>query len=468
MDSYVNHLARLGDGQDNLPSAGTYSVTRRTQDYNLMNALYRNDWIARRIVDTIAEDMCKNWYRITSTLDPDAISQYAKVERRTNLKQSVITGLKWGRLYGGAAGLIMISGQGDMLDQPIDYSMIMPGDFKGVSIFDRWNGVAPSTRLVEDLDDPDFGTPECYMFQTGTLGAGAAIPVHHSRVLRFIGRELPYVERLIEMYWGMSELEHVYDELTKRNMTSANVAQLVFQANLRILKMADFGEMLATTSPRMQEQLYSTIRAQTELMNSHGVQVLDRQDEFQTHQYSFSGLSDVYEQFMMDIAGAAEMPVTKLFGRSPAGMNTTGDSDLRNYYDAIKQKQEAVLRPVIDKLVPIVCTSAWGYAPEDLEYEFQSVREVPEEEQSAVTQRTAQAILQAFQLGAISQKTTLKELRATSSMTGLWSTITDEDIDNADDLTPLAALEREAAVEEPPPGNLVKEGGLLPGVAADA
>ena len=441
LDSYTNSLARLGDGEANLSAANAYRLNRRTQDYNLMTTLYRNDWIATRIIDAVAEDMTKNWFEFSGALSPDSLSAFAKAERKTAVKQNITTGIKWGRLYGGAAGLLMVKGQEDALAEPLDLSLVMPGDFKGVSIFDRWNGVYPSLELVDDLDDPDFGLPDYYNFQINAVGTSDALRVHHSRVLRFVGRELPYIERLTEMFWGKSELEHVYDELTKRNMTTANIAQLVFQANLRILKMADLGELLTTTSPKMQSDLYRTIEAQSILMNSHGVQVLNKEDDFMTFPYQFGGLAEINEQFMMDIAGAAEMPVTKLFGRSPAGMNATGDSDLRNYYDSVKQKQENVLRPVLDKLIPVMCMSAWGYVPDDIDYEFRPIREVSEEEQSAVTQRTAQAIQGMFQAGVISQKTALKELRNTTSMTGLWGSITDEDIEIADDFTSLPPSE---------------------------
>lgn len=64
-------------------------------------------------------------------------------------------------------------------------------------------------------------------------------------MLRFIGRELPNWEKYAEQQWGASEVEVIFDELKKRDNTSWNIAQLVFLANLRVLKMADLGELLA-------------------------------------------------------------------------------------------------------------------------------------------------------------------------------------------------------------------------------
>ena len=325
MDSYSNPVARLGVGQDSVVEASQYPITRLTQNYALMNSLYRNEWIARRIIDTIPEDMCKNWYHITSQVDPDSLDALKRVERVTKLKTRIMEGLRWGRLYGGAAGVIMVEGQEDMLSEPLDLDMIMPGQFTGLIIADRWSGVYPSVEIVEDLSDPDYGQPEYYTFSMDRSQLTAGIRVHHSRVIPFLGRDLPYIEKLAESYWGMAELEHVYTELNKRNAVSANLAQMVFQANLRVLKMADLGEALVTTTPQNQKDLYNVIAAQNLLMTSMGIQVMDREDSMESHTYSFSGLPELYELFLLDVSGASELPATKLFGRSPQGMNSTGD-----------------------------------------------------------------------------------------------------------------------------------------------
>ena len=88
----------------------------------------------------------------------------------------------------------------------------------------------------------------------------------------------------------------------------------------------------------------------------------------------------MYESFMLDIAGACEIPVTRLFGRSPAGFNATGESDLTNYYDSIEEKQEAYLAPILDKLLPVIALSTWGMVPDDLDYEFNPLRKADPKE----------------------------------------------------------------------------------------
>ncbi len=432
MDMLLNQAARLGPA-DNLLSQNRYASDRLTENYSLLDSLYRSDWIVNKIINVVPEDMTKNWVDLTCQVNPDQDNELKRQERKTHIKAQVLEGLKWGRLYGGAAGIMVIDGQEDMLDQPLDLDMVVPDSFRGLLIADRWNGVYPSGEIVTDMRDPDFGLPMYYTFGADQQNFVQGVQVHHSRVLRFTGRTLPYMEKLNECYWGMSEVEHVYEELNKRNTVSANIAQLIFSAHLRILKMEDLGQLLAMGDEQSQRDLYATLHAQNMLMNSMSLQVLSKDDDFQTFDYSFSGLSDIYEQFMMDIAGATEIPATKLFGRAPAGMNATGESDLRNYYDMVKQNQEATLRPILEKLYPVICLSAWGAVPDDLDFTFKPIRDTSDEERASLIQQTSSAINSVYQSGIISQKTALKELRQSGESLGMWTNITDEDIENAED-----------------------------------
>jgi len=452
LDAFQNTLARLGWGTPNMVEATQYPLTRLTQNYTLMNSLYRSHWVVRRIIDVIPEDMCKNWYQISSQLSPEVIDRIAKLERRTNVKSKILEGLKWGRLYGGAAAIMMIDGHENILDQPLDLDMVFPGTYKGLLVVDRWSGICPGPDMVTDINDPEFGLPDTYQVTNNALHT--TINVHHSRLLRFIGRDLPNWEKQAEVYWGASEVEHVFDELKKRDNTSYNIANLVFHANLKVLQMNDLGQMLATGNKAAQQQLYNTVQAQNWLMNNFGLYLLDKDDSFDTKSYTFSGLSDVYECFMMDVAGAAEIPATKLFGRSPAGLNATGESDLQNYYDTIEEKQEAYLRPVLDKLLSVLFMSELGAVPDDLDYRFNPMRRSSDTEKSDLAGKRTDAVIDAFNAGLTSQRVSLKELRQMEDSTGMWSNITDEDIDKASDTTQ-------------PAGESLPDLGLLGGALSD-
>ncbi|WP_205127116.1 DUF1073 domain-containing protein [Paenibacillus ginsengarvi] len=429
MDAFQNVMARLGAGTANLLEGTSYPLTRLTQQYQLMNSLYRSNWIIRRIIDTIPEDMTRNWINLQTQLPPDDIRKVDRLWRTRKLKSRILEGLKWGRLYGGAGGVIIIEGHEDILDRPLDLDMVMPGTFKGLLIFDRWSGISPNAELVDDINDPDFGFPKSYQVTTDD----GVWQVHHSRVIRFTGRELPYWEKLAEVHWGASEVEIVYDELKKRDNTSYNIASLIFLANLRVLKMGGLGEDLAIADEKVQSDLYNVLQAQNWLMSNLGLYVMNKDDEFQTHQYTFSGLNEIYESFMMDVSGACQIPVTKLFGRSPAGMNATGESDMENYYEIIQQAQESELAPILDKLLPIMFVSELGGVPDDFDYVFNPVRTPSDKEVAELSEKKTTSIVEVYNAGLIGRKTALKELKQLGESTGMYSNITDEDIEKADD-----------------------------------
>lgn len=431
LDAFSNVLARLGAGTPNLLEGTEYSLQRMSRDFNTLNALYRESWIVRRIIDVIPADMLKNWITITSGLDPDVEKRLSLTLRRTQLIDKLKRGMQWGRLYGGALGVMLVKHQGYDLSQPLQLDWIMPGDFAGLLIFDRWNGVNPSSELIEDISDPDYGFPKYYTV-TDPAGGGS-VKIHHSRVVRFTGNTLPFWEEIAEMQWGASVVESVFDELRKRDNVSWNIAQLTFMANIRVLKMQDLGQLLAATDNESQAELLRTLEAQNMLLNNMGMQVMDAADGLETHQYTFGGLADCYEQFIMDISGAAEIPVTRLFGRSPSGLNATGESDLQNYYDMIAEKQESYLRPILNKVLPPFIISTLGSLPDDFDFEFDPVAEPTDKERADLAKCGTDNVAAAYNAGLISQRTALKELKQQSERTGVWTNITDEDIERASD-----------------------------------
>ena len=431
LDEFVNPLARSGAGMPNLLEATEYPLTRFTQNWQVLNSLYRSHWVVQKIINTIPQDMMKNGYDLQSDINPDQIQKISKIIRQTRLHSKILNGLYWGRLYGGAAGIIMIDGEADRMDEPLDLDRVMPGAFKGLLIMDRWSGIQPSADLITDITDPDFGMPEYYEV---TLPEGqGVIRLHNSRVCRFSGREMPYLEKLAENYWGTSEMEHVFSELKKRDNVSWNIALLTFMANIRVMKIDGMEQLLAYGGDKSQQALYNTLEGLNMMLNNNGIQILGKDDSYESHQYTFSGLGEVYDRFMMDVSGACGIPVTKLFGRSPAGMNSTGDADMDNYYDTIEQSQESQLRPVLDKLLPIVCMSALGAVPDDLDYIFNPVRRPSNDEKQSLGSQQTAAVVQAYTAGLVSEKTALRELQGSSKLTGMWTNITDEQIEAASD-----------------------------------
>ena len=448
MDAFSNPAARLGFGTMDLIQATAYPLTRMTQNYNLLTSLYRDNWIVQNIVATIPNDMVRKWYEIKSGISPEYIDQMTKLERRTQLRKKILLGMYWGRLYGGAVGVILIKGQDD-LSQPLDLDTVMPGSFLGLQILDRWSGVYPEGELVTDPSDPDFGLPAYYTIRDDTRGT-TIVSVHHSRIVRFIGRELPWLEQVTELYWGESEIEAIYNEVVRRDNVAANIAALTFLANVSYMETDGLDQLLGTANTEMQRRFWNLLAAQSIMESNFGTRVVNKGDAIHNTQYTFTGLADVYDCIMMDVAGAARTPVTKLFGRSPAGLNSTGESDMQNYYDYIDGLRENELRPIIERLLPVMALSAWGMIPDDLDIKFPAMQSADAKEQSEITERNTNAVLAVYQNDLMDASTAMQELQALGEDAGIFSRISGEAIEEAKGQTytrqrlmadPMAGLE---------------------------
>lgn len=420
-DGYSNAAAFLGEDSPLLAS-GTFLRSGLTSDPELLTAMYRESWLTKRIIDTPSEDMTRAWYRLSSSVDPEEIHALRQLEARHSVKQELTNALRWARLYGGSLALMVIRGEEDRLDQPLEQEMLLPDCFQGLLVLDRAQGIEPSAELVSDLDDPDFGLPKYYTVNLDTENY-RMVRLHHSRVLRFIGRELPRGETIRENFWGASEMEHIRDELLKRSAASANIAQLIFQANITTLKMSDFGELLGAGTEEQRKSVEYAMGMENRFRTSFGIQLLSRDDSLENHPYSFTGLSEIYEQFMMDMAGAAEIPATRLFGRSPQGMNATGESDLRNYYDMIASLQERQLRPALEKLLPVMAVSCWDYVPESLEIVFEPVMTSSPAERAELVQKLSGDVIEGYKCGLFTREQAVMELKTRGEELGVYTKV---------------------------------------------
>ena len=425
-DAFSNQLFRLGYGSQAPIEATEYPLTRMTDNYALLNSLYRGNWVVQNVVDIIPSDMLREWFTVSGEgIGPEQGAQISRAFRKTKLRERLQSGLCWGRLYGGAAALIIIKGHED-LSTPLDLSTVMPGSYQGLYVLDRWSGINPDMELVSDPGDPDFNLPKWYNITDAT--GNSVAHVHHSRIIRFTGRELPFLEKVAEMYWGESEIEAVYEDVKKHDNVSHNIANLTFRANTDVMSVQNLDQLLSVGGTAQQKRFWETMQAISVIKSNFGMQLVNREDTVQNTQYKFEGLKDVYDSMCLDVSGASRIPVTKLFGRSPAGMNATGESDLKNYYDYVDSLRESVLRPILERLLPVILISSIGYVPVDLDVQFPPLWTPTAKDVGEIVKLKGQAVIDAFQAGLIDQGTAMAELKKLSDETGMFESISDEAI----------------------------------------
>lgn len=460
-DAFSNPMYRLGFGTQAPLEASEYPLTRLTDNYALLNSMYRTGSILQSVVDIIPQDMLREWFTLPG-IDPEKQKDLDRVFRLTKLRARLEEGLRWGRLYGGAAGIILIKGQENRLDKPLNLKTVLPDSYAGLLILDRWSGITPTMDVVTDMSDPDFGLPEFYEINSGENGQVVA-RVHHSRVVRFTGRELPYLEKIAEVYWGESEVEPLFTDIRLYDNVMANLGNLTFRANTDTLFIKNLEQLFSVGSTEQQKRFWNMMQAQSVAQSNFGYRLMDQENTTQNSQYTFAGWNYVIEAIQVNLSAASHIPATKLFGRSPAGMNATGDSDMQNYYDIIDGQRELKLRPILEKLLPVICMSVMGEVPEDMEINFPPLWTPTAQEVAQIAQAKSAAIIGAFQAVLLDQGQAMQELKKISDETGMFDSIEDADIKKArgktiQDLTmmqdPMAGLmggkpAGEAGEEEP-------------------
>jgi hypothetical protein len=439
-DGYENFVARVGMQTSNQHSASAYRPNFTSRNRMMVEWSYRSSWVIGEAVDAIPDDMTRKGIRITSEIDAKDRGIIESQLDEMQIWDAINDTLKWSRLYGGAVGFIMIEGQAPFT--PLRLETIGEGKFKGILPLDRWMINPVLTRRIKEMG-PDLGKPEFYDVVT----TGSGIPawrIHHSRLIRFDGVTLPYQQKITENEWGMSVVERIWDRLTAFDSATVGAAQLVYKAHLRTYKVKKLRELIALGGPAY-DALLKNLDLIRQFQTNEGMTLMDDEDTFETHQYTFSGLDDVISQFAEQISGAVGIPLVRLFGQSPKGFST-GDADLANYYDRVSSLQERRLRLPMRRILDIMHRSELGKPlPEDFTFEFKPLWQMSDVDRSTVAVNTVTAISTALADGLMTPKAAMTDLRENSDVTGIGASITDEDIDNA------ASQHEESELETGPP-----------------
>lgn len=437
-DSFQNFTARVGLGTANQNSGSSYGFTFVSRNRIQMEAVYRSSWLAGRAVDCRAKDMTREGIEFNSVMPPEEKDKLSRAFERLQIWKGLCDNEKWSRLYGGSIAVMLIDGQRP--ETPLKLDTIGPGQFKGLLILDRWL-VQPSLENLVTEYGPDLGKPKYY---TVVADAQALInqKIHYSRVIRREGVELPYWQRIAENGWGQSVLERLWDRLIAFDSVTSGTAQLVYKAHLRTYKVKELRELIATGG-RTYEAFLKQMDMIRQFQTNEGMTLMDDTDTFETHQYSFSGLSEVIDKFGEQVCGAVETPDVILFGQSPGGLNN-GDDSVRIYYDGIKADQDSALRPGVTTLCDVISRSELGKPlPEGFAFDFVPLWQLSDVEKADVGAKDTNSVVQAFDSGIVDRGTALKELRQSSNTTGLWSNITDDEITEAENEPPPVPGEKE-------------------------
>ncbi len=426
-DSFANFISAVGHGTGNQHDGAGYGLHPVSRTRVLLENAYRGSWVAGRVIDIVANDMTREGSTVSSEDDPKRTAIFEKSVERLQIWKQFNRTIKWARLYGGAIAFMMIEGQDPAT--PLNLDSITKGQFKGLMPLDRWM-LQPSLNDLVSEYGPHYGQPTFYE-TINSMGGLPSLKIHYSRVVRIEGVELPYNQKIAENLWGQSELERMWDRMTAFDSATSGIAQLVYKAHLRTVSVDGLREIIGGNKAAM-KGLIQNIQMIRSMQTNEGLTLLDAKDKFETHQYAFGGLDAILIQFGDQLCGAVEIPRSRLFGESPGGLSND-DSTTRHYHETIKQKQVSSLSEGVETVYRLTYLSTFGAEPPHMfELDFKPLRQMTDVEKAGVTNTTTAAIAEAVDKNLLSRAGGMRELKALSRVVGTFSTITDDEINEAD------------------------------------
>lgn len=367
-DRLVNLVSAMGTAKDKT-AAATWYVQELTPQQAI--AAYRSDWIARKVVDIPAFDMIRerrNWQAA-----PDQIEMLEAEEARLQVWPKLARAIRLARLYGGSA---LVLGVGDPdPSQPLRPDSIRRGGLEYIHVASRYEITAG--QVDRDAASPRWGEPIDY---TMSRSNGSQLRLHPSRVIPFVGAEVP--DLAYSHGWGDSVLQALDEAVKNAGLAAGGIAQLLQEAKVDVFKIPGF--MANVGDEAYRRKVVDRISLANQAKSTINGLLMDSEEDYQQKQISFQQLPDVLRLYLQIAAGAADIPATRLLGQSPAGLNATGESDLRNYYDRLASEQEVYLRPRLERLDEALIRSALGARPPEVHFAFAPLWQISEKEKADI------------------------------------------------------------------------------------
>ena len=395
-DSWRNLVSGLGTTRD---KSGFTSFERApVLNDEEITSLFSQNAIAKKIVRTLPRMVRAAGYTLTVTdakgqEDTEAARKIREEAKRLCVDEALYEGMLWGRGFGGAAIIAM---NGKDPSKPLD--LHEPGEIRALPVFDR--RYLRVVNMHAAADSPNYGKPEMFALMNQPLLRGGPngwdgkkeLPpgqlIHASRVIRFMGDEVDRTEQAYAHFWSYSVLQTVYDNLKNGDSAVQSLGALLTEASVSVFKVQG---LIGAQSSQLKERVMQRLSITDAAKSLFRSVVLDSAagEDYSRVDASMTGAADTAMVVLQHVAAASEMPMIVLFGISPAGMNATGESDLKNWYNRAGEWRTDEAAPRYQALFDLIAASI-GYADHTIEITYGPFYSMTPDEEAALAKAVAE------------------------------------------------------------------------------
>lgn len=401
LDGYYNVLNKYGTQHDSTEYY-RWASGEAVSDTELAD-LYDSNGLFSTIIDAPADDATKNGIDL-GIKDKDLQKKLEDHLQTIHYQSNLAKALKWARLFGGSA-VVMLVDDGRLLQEPLNWR-----DVHGVEellvygrdqMYPLWVNGYDNNPADEDYRKGGTGVPEYY--QVNSVYGNYV--VHSSRCLVFRNSEIPESSSMANLYrtWGIPEYMRIREELRNASIGPGYSIRLLERLSLATYKMKNLANVLSTVEG--EEAVLRRMEMLDLARNLLNMVFIDADGEdVGIQSLSVAGVKDILDNACAMLSAVSHIPQTRLFGRSPAGENATGEGDLENYKEAVGNIQSGDLRDNTRTLVELILRGmVWNREIDEIpEYTitYNSAWSLSDDEKAAQDQTVAAAQLARAQTAA--------------------------------------------------------------------
>jgi len=371
-----------------------------TLDWLTLTYFYKTHGVIQTAIEMPVLDALRGGVDIASKqMDPIDIKKLLDFFEDNDVGASIGETGTWARLYGGAGLVVNIPNQDP--ETPLSFKNI-----KAMRLYpaNRWE--LGAGYKAEDSDGIARTPIEEYNARFSEFYNFYGNKIHHSRVFTLSGKNAPHVIRWQLQGWGMSEVERMVEDFNLYIRTKNVLYELLQEAKVDIFKMENFNSSLLTDTGT--QQIFQRIQKAQQLKSFNKGLLLDKLDDYEQKQITFTGIAEVMKENRIGIASAMRMPMAKLFGLSAAGFNS-GEDDIENYNAMVESEVRQKLRPLIRKVIALACVHLFG-TEIDFDFSFKPLRVLGAVEEEQVKTSLQNRMTMLYDRGLMTAQEVMEEL----------------------------------------------------------
>lgn len=408
--AYQNVLTGMGTSLD----SSTHDRVKMgidVEDDSELASLYSRDALVKAIVDKVPEAVFNNPISIVDDDDGKIYKELSKM----NFFSSIVTALKYARLYNGSIIVTLYEGDDD-LEKPVRAF----GRVTGYRVYSSGRLMMDDSDWVKDKENPYFGSVEYYRFikKDGTIQR-----IHSSRINVIKGELFPDSETgtVKQEVFGLSLINSIAKDCSKLFGTSiSSIGNMLKESGISVFGFDGFWQRLMIKDKDGEESIRKRIGLLKSQMSAFRGVIQDRNDTFAQINHNFTGIPEVMRIVMAYVSSCTQIPVSILFGNMITGLSSTNEGDIRVFNELVEKTRENKLYDVMCKLISDYAKRNLGLK-NDLEFEWGAVGQMTETEKTSSLNSIVDIAVKLFSMEGVVDTEDIKAfLKLKGSQYGLF------------------------------------------------